>query len=57
MEIKLFVGMLDALSFLPIDDVADGMKHIRDNIPECGESQRDGNELADYFDRTYVRSK
>ena len=45
--------MLDALAFLPVDDVADGTKHNRDNIPECGESQRDLNELVDYFDRTY----
>ena len=30
-EIKLFVGMLDVLAFLQVDDVADDMKHIRDN--------------------------
>ena len=30
------------------------MKHIRDTISECGESQRDLNELVDFFDRTYV---
>ena len=41
-----FDAMLDALAFLPVDD---GMKHIRDNIPEGGgESQRDLNELVDY---------
>ena len=40
--------MLDALAFLPVDDVANGMNYIRDNIPECGKSQRDLNELVEY---------
>ena len=40
-EIQFYIGMLDALASLPVDDVADGTKHIRDNIPDYdGESQR-----------------
>ncbi|CAM1314505.1 Uncharacterised protein r2_g2511 [Pycnogonum litorale] len=40
--------MLDGLAFLPIDDVADGMTHLREIVPDYAE------ELVEYFDRTYV---
>ena len=52
-DVKLFCGMLDALAFLPLTDVAEGMQHIRSTIPTD-----DGLEalvdLVDYFDATYV---
>ena len=40
--------MLDALAFLPVDRVSDGMRYLQDVVPDnlrC---------LAEYFDSTYV---
>jgi hypothetical protein len=48
LELKHFVGMLDALAFLPIDRVAEGMAHLRTITPAAAEP------LIDYFDSTYV---
>ena len=45
---KLFCGMLDCLTFLPEDDVAEGMTYARENIPDGFEP------LLQYFDNTYV---
>jgi hypothetical protein len=47
-ELKLFCGKLDALAFLPEDDLDEGMTHIRDITPPGAEA------LVDYFDQTYV---
>lgn len=46
--LKHFVGMLDALAFLPIDRVAEGMAYLRTITPAAAEP------LIDYFDSTYV---
>ena len=47
-DVKLFCGMLDALAFLPVDRVKDGMRHLKTVIP-------DGvYDLVEYFDSTYV---
>ncbi|KAL8567871.1 hypothetical protein ACOMHN_058993 [Nucella lapillus] len=48
-DVKLFCGMLDALAFLPVDDVPTGMEYLRDNTPDGAE------ELLEYFEATYVR--
>ena len=40
--------MLDGLTFLPEDDVAEGMTYARENIPDGFEP------LLQYFDNTYV---
>ena len=40
--------MLDALAFLPVDRVSDGMRYLQDVVPDnlrC---------LAEYFDSTYI---
>ena len=34
-EVKLFVGMLDGLAFLPVDDVVAGMKYLTEHVPDC----------------------
>ena len=47
-EFKLFVGMLDGLAFLPLDQIVQGMEHLRNVQPP--EDQR----LTEYFDATYV---
>ncbi|XP_041372748.1 uncharacterized protein LOC121386019 [Gigantopelta aegis] len=47
-DVRHFVGMLDGLAFLPLDDVPEGMLYLRDNIPAGVEP------LVDYFDQTYV---
>ena len=33
-DFRLFCGMLDGLTFLPVEDVAEGMQYLRDNVPE-----------------------
>ena len=41
---RLFCVQLDALAFLPIDDITEGMNHLRNSADS----------LIDYFDATYV---
>ena len=49
-EVRMFYGMLDGLAYLPIADVEDGMRYVRQNIPDV-----DGLiHLVKYFDNTYV---
>ena len=52
-NVKHFCGMLDALAFLPLNDITEGMKHIRQNIP-TGNGLEALVDLVDYFDATYV---
>ncbi|XP_037503109.2 multidrug resistance protein mrp-7, partial [Rhipicephalus sanguineus] len=47
-EFRTFMGMLDALAFLPLDDVEDGMTALKGLMPEAGR------EVLEYFDETYV---
>lgn len=47
-NVKLFCGMVDALAFLPVEDVAEGMDFLKQTAPEAIE------DLITYFDRTYV---
>ena len=51
-DVKLFLGMLDGLAFLPVADVAAGMQYLTAHIPDC-EGMTD---LLTYFDSTYVNS-
>jgi len=50
-EFRLYCGQLDALAFLPIDQVPAGMNHLKETMPEPAEP------LVEYFDRTYVSGK
>lgn len=52
-NVKHFCGMLDALAFLPLNDITEGMNHIRQNIP-TGNGLEALVDLVDYFDATYV---
>lgn len=45
---RVFVGMLDGLAFLPVEDVEDGMRLLRGIMPH------QATELFDYFDACYV---
>jgi hypothetical protein len=45
--------MLDALAFLPLNDITKGMNHIRQNIP-TGNGLEASVDLVEYFDATYV---
>ena len=47
-ELKHFCGMIDALAFLPVSDVDDGMAFLKENVPE------EVIPLLNYFDSTYV---
>ena len=47
-DFKLFCGQIDALAFLPIDDIPEGIMYIRHNTAHAAE------DLVDYFDQTYV---
>ena len=47
-DLHLFCGMLDGLAFLPVEDVAEGMQYLRDNVPE---DPPEAVELLDYFDK------
>ena len=46
-EFRLFCGQLDALAFLPLWEVHEGIQYIKQTISEAAEP------LVDYFDRTY----
>lgn len=48
-EVKLFCGMLDALAFLPVQEVQEGLDHLKANIPHD-----DLDPLISYFEATYV---
>ena len=50
-EFRLFCGQLDALAFLPLWEVHEGMQYIKQTMPEAAEP------LVDYFDRTYVSGR
>ncbi|CAN8004683.1 unnamed protein product, partial [Ixodes hexagonus] len=45
---RLFVGMMNGLAFLPLDDIARGIEFLRTTAPPEAE------DLLDYFDSTYV---
>lgn len=47
-DFRLFCGQIDALAFLPPDQVTEGMAHLRDSVPE------EAAPLLEYFDATYV---
>ena len=46
-------GMLDALAFLPVSEVPDGMQYIRSQISAFSVAT-ELTELVAYFDATYV---
>jgi hypothetical protein len=50
-EFRLFCGQLDALAFLLLWEVHEGMQYIKQTMPEAAEP------LVDYFDRTYVSGR
>jgi hypothetical protein len=47
-EFRLFCGKLDALAFLPLADIYNGMAHLKHIMPESA------SKLVEYFDETYV---
>ena len=47
-EFRTFCRVLNALAFLPLEDVNNGMRTLRDIAPQ------DAEDLTDYFDYTYV---
>ena len=49
-DVKHFCGMVDGLAFLPPSDINEGLKYLRDNIPDVDRLE----ELLTYFDNTYV---
>ena len=48
---RLVCGQLDALAFLPLDHVQEGMAHLRSEGP------LEATELVEYFDSTYVSGR
>ena len=44
----LFCGQIDALAFLPVDEVSEGMAFLRESAPD------EAAPLLEYFDTTYV---
>ena len=47
-DFKLFCGELDALAFLPTEDIREGIMYLRGNTPP------DVEPLVDYTKQTYV---
>lgn len=47
-EVKQFIGMIDGLAFLPVNNVPRGMNVLKETAPESLEP------ILDYFDNTYV---
>lgn len=52
-QVRHFCGMIDALAFLPLADVTEGIQYIRASIPNCNVSS-ELIALVAYFDQTYV---
>lgn len=50
-EFRKHCGMVDALAFLPLHLVEEGMTYLKDNLPE------NLTDLLDYFDAYYVNGK
>ncbi|XP_042211389.1 uncharacterized protein LOC121858820 [Homarus americanus] len=50
-EFRLFCGMIDALAYLPLDNVDEGMRYLKTVIPQ---DPPEAEELLMYFDCTYV---
>jgi len=50
-EFRKQCGMIDALAFLPLHLVEDGMKYLKNSLPE------NLMDLIDYFDSYYVNGK
>ena len=44
--------MVDALAFLPPDQVQEGVQYLRSQVPDDGHG--DAGDLLEYFDTTYV---
>ena len=51
-DVKHFCCMIDALAFLPVDQVSDGMQYLFSDTPEGNHDTLI--ELLTYFDATYV---
>ena len=49
-DFPLFAAMIDALAFLPVNDVVQGMAYLYQNVHPHPQAL----ELLDYFDKTYV---
>ena len=47
-DFRLFCGQIDTLAFLPLEEVTEGMNHLKETVPEEAET------LLHYFDATYV---
>ena len=47
-EFRLFCGAIDALAFLPVNEVSEGMNHLKETCPD------EAKPLLEYFDQTYV---
>ena len=47
-DFRIFCGEVDGLAFLPVDEVKEGMEHLKRRIPDGAQ------ELVNYFDKTYV---
>ena len=47
-DFRLFCGKIDALAFLPVDEVSEGMAFLRESAPDKAAP------LLEYFDTTYV---
>jgi len=45
---RLFIGMLDGLAFLPVDDIEKGMVWLKSIAPD------EATDVLNYFDQTYV---
>ena len=48
-EVRIYIGMLDGLAFLPVVDVVQGMAYLRGILPDQALLP-----VVDSFDRTYV---
>ena len=47
-DFRLFCGQIDALAFLPLHEVSEGMTYLRESAPE------ESTPLLEYFDTNYV---
>ena len=52
-SIRYFCGMLDALVFIPVDDIQKGLEYIQSQVPD-GENKIALESLVSYFDATYI---
>jgi hypothetical protein len=53
-DFRVFCGMMDGLTFLPVPDLTNGIHPLR---TQCPDDPPEAAELLDYFDSAYISGR